>query len=592
MAKLFEGWTFSLPLPEPAKTVAEAEGGKSTTREDRCSVHNDKKRAKKATLHGPTLRALDCLEEILKQDKGACGLQAGDRQVVLYYLAEYDDQTERYALIYNPANGSIKGMDRTGNAAAQDFFVEAGKGSGKLILLMLAYASMEKDGPCYDEEFVRYYKVYHERKNAGDNAFIQAAYICCDNLYRRIMEKKIPCSRCLVEEGKVEPLEPESVINGFYAVDNVKGGEFCIFSKSIPKRDKKRHSVLAAEQIYKQNLVLTEEEKRRIPEIPDDYIVSEHAEDILKKVTKTGMRIFMLRGEAGGGKTTDVKIVAKCLGYPYYSLCCGEGTEETDLVSAYVPNTGKQEAEKRFHVSWDDFIMDPAGMLYDLTGVYEDEMSVEDAFARLLSEVFQKGEKEAEAKKDFLLVESELVQGCRRPSVVEIQEPASIGRAGTLIKLNSLLDDCATITLADGEVVRRHPDTVIILTTNAGYKGCRPMDQSVLSRMHKILDTEPMTVQDMVNRVMVKTGCKKEKELTQMAEQMKMLQEQYSDVIAMGGVCGYREYEDWVTGWMESGDLLKEAKGSVISKMTEQRQIQDEIFESMQVIDKITAKAA
>lgn len=584
MAKLFEGWTFSLPLPEPVKTAADKAGSKTTTKGEWCSVHNDKRNAKKATLHGPTLRAMDCLREIMEAGDGACGIQNGENHEVLYYLLEYGNLEGRYALLYNPVNGYIKGMDQSGNPAAEAFRMEMGKADGKLLLLVFVYASMEKGGPCYDEEFEHYYEVYHGRKEYGDEAFLQAAYICCDNLYRRIMGRMIPCSRRVVDEGRITNLEPESVKDGFYAVDTVSGGSFSIFRMSTPKAGGKCHSVLVAEQTYRQELELTEDERRRIPDIPGDFIVSEHAEDILRKVTKTGMRTFMLRGEAGGGKTTDVKIVAKCLGYPYYSLCCSEGTEETDLVSSYVPNTKKSEEGSRVNIAWEDFVMDPAGTLYGLTGVYEEKITLEAAFAKLLSEMFRKGEKQAEERKDFVMVESELVQGCRRPSVVEIQEPASIGRAGTLIKLNSLLDDCASITLSDGEVVYRHPETVIILTTNSGYKGCRPMDQSVLSRMGKILDTEPLTVQGMVERAMVKTGCSDKKELTKMAEQMKLLQEQYSDVIAMGGVCGYREYEDWVTGWMESGDMMKEIKGAVVSKMTDQRQIQDEILGSVRLI--------
>lgn len=589
MAKLFEGWTFSLPLPNPLKMIAE-EKGTITTRSDWCSVYNDKKRAKKSTLHGPTLRAMECMQEILRGENGACGLQTGKKGEVLNYLLEYGSREERTALLYNPANGTIKGKSMLADMDGESL-EETGKRSIKMILLMFVYASLEKEGSCYDEEFARYYSVYFDRKAAADDSLLQAAFICCDNIYRRLVGKKLPCNRRILDEQAIEVLETEQMESGFYAADVVRCGVFHIFRRNVSGNTDRCYSVLKAEQTYRQELELTEEERRRIPDIPEDFIVSEHAEDILRKVTRTGMRTFMIRGEAGGGKTTDVKIVAKCLGYPYYSLCCSEGTEETDLVSSYVPNTKKAGADNRINITWNDFAMDPAGALYGLTGTYEEKITIENAFEKLLEEAFRQGEKKAEERKDFVMVESELVQGCRRPSVVEIQEPASIGRAGTLIKLNSLLDDCACVTLADGEVVYRHPDTIIILTTNAGYKGCRPMDQSVLSRMGKILDTEPLTVQGMVERVMVKTGCSNKELLTQMAEQMKLLQDHYGDVIAMGGVCGYREYEDWVTGWMESGDMMKEIRGAVVSKMTDQRQIQDEIMGSVRLMAEISDSA-
>ena len=72
------------------------------------------------------------------------------------------------------------------------------------------------------------------------------------------------------------------------------------------------------------------------------------------------------------------------------------------------------------------------------------------------------------------------------------------------------LDDCASITLADGEIVRRNPDTIIVLTTNTDYKGCKEMNESILSRMCMVFDKKELTSEQMKKRVMVKTGCKDE----------------------------------------------------------------------------------
>ena len=49
---------------------------------------------------------------------------------------------------------------------------------------------------------------------------------------------------------------------------------------------------------YHMGKQLTEEDRKRIPDIPPHYLVSKDAENILRKVTRTDMRIFMLRGEA------------------------------------------------------------------------------------------------------------------------------------------------------------------------------------------------------------------------------------------------------------------------------------------------------
>ena len=60
-------------------------------------------------------------------------------------------------------------------------------------------------------------------------------------------------------------------------------------------------------------------------------------------------------------------------------------------------------------------------------------------------------------------------------------------------------------------------------------------------------------------------------------------------MIAAGGICGYREYEDWVRAWMESGDMGGELKSTVISKMTDQADIQTEILASARMMMKCPA---
>ena len=55
-----------------------------------------------------------------------------------------------------------------------------------------------------------------------------------------------------------------------------------------------------------------------------------------------------------------------------------------------------------------------------------------------------------------------------------------------------------------GEVVRRNPETVILLTTNMGYRGCKGFNESVLSRMRMVLYSDPLTSEEMVYRIQKK----------------------------------------------------------------------------------------
>lgn len=72
----------------------------------------------------------------------------------------------------------------------------------------------------------------------------------------------------------------------------------------------------------------------------------------------------------------------------------------------------------------------------------------------------------------FRYVETPLITAIRNGYVIEIQEPTVIANPGVLVGLNALLDRCASVTLTTGEVIHRHPDTVVVVTTNNNYAGC------------------------------------------------------------------------------------------------------------------------
>ena len=86
--KLFESWTFSLPLPEPfAQALSDLGMNKTSSEERHISQHNEMQRGRQSTLHGPVLRALLSVAELLETDNdGAIGVQkneTGDRKSVV-----------------------------------------------------------------------------------------------------------------------------------------------------------------------------------------------------------------------------------------------------------------------------------------------------------------------------------------------------------------------------------------------------------------------------------------------------------------------------------------------------------------------------
>ena len=134
-----------------------------------------------------------------------------------------------------------------------------------------------------------------------------------------------------------------------------------------------------------------------------------------------------------------------------------------------------------------------------------------------------------------------------------------------LVGLNALLDNCQQITLPTGERVQRHPDTVIIVTTNSDYSGCRDMNQSVISRMDLVYDIESLDLATMVKRVMNVTGCTDEQETTKMALVVRDIADRCRQTMINDGSCGMRELKAWVTSTMITKDPYESALSTIIS---------------------------
>ena len=162
-------------------------------------------------------------------------------------------------------------------------------------------------------------------------------------------------------------------------------------------------------------------------------------------------------------------------------------------------------------------------------------------------------------------MDTPLLEAIRHGYLVEIQEPSCIANPGVLVGLNSLLDNCQAITLPTGERVERHPDTVIIVTTNSDYAGCKDVNQSVISRMDLIYDIETPDIATMVKRVMNVTGYTDEQETTKMALVVQDIASRCRQTMITDGSCGMRELKAWVLSTMITKDPYESALSTIIA---------------------------
>ena len=597
--KLFESWAFNRNLPEPFSQEVVKCGKKHTSEKECLSRHNLMQRGKRATLHAGTLQGIMHAVNILaEKENGAFGVQIQHGEVKRCYL-EHERRkiggTETHLLIYEPESGAWNGMLAKGSAL--EHYPQIGElgASGSELFTMLLFASITQ-GICYDSECEEEFQLFRQQMEQGYpnmEEAMRAAFVLCDNFYRRIenvktLEKQgLAFDENCLQTGNLPFLANAKLKNHEYAVTDTYYGIFKVFQET---RSIRRLTIGEAAKKYNRNHPLTKEEALLVPALPENYEISPETLEIVEAVCQTPMRIFMMAGEAGTGKTTSAKMAAQLLGLPYYFFTCGEATDEVDLVSSMIPNTGRKELEvPAVFPSFQDMKMDPATALERVTGTYEEETEEEEAFQKILKALYEQGYQCGQREKDYVMVESSIVTGCRRPSLIEIQEPSVISKPGTLVKLNGLLDDGAAITLTNGEVVHRNPDTVIILTTNMDYRGCKGFNESVLSRMRMILYADPLTADEMVARVQKRVGNMNKALLKKMAKTVCEIQKYCRNEMIAGGVCGYREYEDWVWAYLVQKDVCKAALHTVVAKASPNKEEREEIYKT-QILTKFQEK--
>lgn len=224
----------------------------------------------------------------------------------------------------------------------------------------------------------------------------------------------------------------------------------------------------------------------------DDWNLSDKDKEVIGKI-KVLLERSEILAEGGVPKTTDVLKALR------RAFSCDEVRE------AVKEGYGIPSA--------DEIAFDPEGA-WAMLGMkgeppMEEEITLEahKAFEgkafRLLNVLCEKAESGAVSYR-FIL--SELMKAFKYGWLVEVQEAASVLRPGVLTELNSLLEPNGRIELPNGSFITRHPDTIVVITTNRDYAGNVDLNESLRDRcMFGLkMDLPPASV--MAERAMAQTG--------------------------------------------------------------------------------------
>ncbi len=156
-----------------------------------------------------------------------------------------------------------------------------------------------------------------------------------------------------------------------------------------------------------------------------------------------------------------------------------------------------------------------------------------------------------------------------------LSQSTTIIQPGVLVGLNSLLEQGGSITLPTGEVIRRHPDAVVVVTTNVSYEGCRGVNQSVLDRMNLTQDIELPAPEIMAQRAMSITGCEDDVLVGRMVQVVTDMADYCRKNGISDGNCGMRSLIDWIMSTEITGDPYSSALYTIVSKATSDEEDRD-----------------
>lgn len=587
---------YSRPLPAPFDTLKNKKVGVS-------SKYGD---GTQATLSGTVIKAVHAVCQCMN------GTSEGAVGVIDYRsVAEYKSSmgADAYHLVvYDSNSGAIMASVYDKNTEVFETYTMNNSGrDGAAVMMALMPALMT------DDEFKEHFDQYYDQFISGFTDMVKTTesmgYLC-DNAYRRI--KDPGCSAHVKvnvdKSGNLMRVSQAQLDSGAFTPTSVVAGEFTIFAKTGPATIKKasivvEHSDFVGKYEFHARK-LNPQEQMLVPKLPEWYIIPQEVVDICKHAQATTgksmqMRNFLLRGPAGTGKTMGAKAIAAGLHLPYMKYTCSAGTEIFDFIGMIFPDsdsasTGNAQLDQEREIlksmgginyanvsklmnlpDLDDMDYDPAGVYLALTGIEKSDATSQECMSIVLDKVTEKvralskrDEASQSSGQTYTYVETDFIKALKNGYVIEIQEPSTIVQPGVLVGLNSLLEQSGSITLPTGEVIERHPDAVVVVTTNISYEGCRGMNQSVLDRMSLVRDVELPTPEVMVQRAMSVTGETDEYQVSQMVQVVNDMAEYCRKNSITDGSYGMRSLIDWIVSTQITGDPYQSALYTIISKAT------------------------
>ncbi len=288
-------------------------------------------------------------------------------------------------------------------------------------------------------------------------------------------------------------------------------------------------------------------------------------------------RNLLWTGETGSGKSTSCQMLAQLHNLPYVFITFNPDTILSDLYVNILPATegARQELDALTASlpSATDMALNPGDSYYQITGKMKPDATEEDCAKAIQDRYYEL----LNGSNGFIKVESPLVQAFRYGWFVELQECNVVSKPGVLSGINAAMDTLSTIQLPDGEIVKRHPDCVIVLTANVDYEGTRRLNQAVKSRCALKGRFELPDDSALVEMIKLDSSYDDEDEIRKMIQAMKAIRKVLSETGTTDGSCGVREVIAWASAAKILSAPYRAAMHTLIPSATDDDEVLAEV---------------
>lgn len=414
-------------------------------------------------------------------------------------------------------NGKIMAIKKSGDSYLSYTFKE-GKDNGCLLLAaILFHEIMSRKTPELINAIQFCISCVKDNIDNNHQLFTDNAAIVSEIIYHKLCKGEYDVAP-LNASGNVFKLTELAIESKKYECTPLRGKFTIVNNKeaTVEEKTEKNETNNSNNTSVFNDKKYSEFELQLIPKLEPWYIVPKMANEIctlIKESTTTykPKRNFMFRGPSSTGKSSLCRAIASMLKIPYVYITCSSDTESGT------------------------FLGEP---MYDQDG-------------------------------GIKYVESNFIKAIKNGWMIEVQEPYVIAKQGVLTALNGLLDDNAGITLPNGEFVKRHPDTVVVFTTNVSYVGCKKPNQSVLRRMNNVYDVLMPSDDEIKQRIIANTGFNNSAILDKMIDCMNKINTYLIEEMIDDGVCGISELIDWVSTFQITKNIILSAQSTIVSKATD-----------------------